>query len=164
MSLMIVIALGLALIWMLLTSQLNLPGFIIGFGLSLAVLLLFRPVQGRVNWRRFPRQLLALLFYLATLYRDIFLSGLDTARRALSPDMRLKPGVVPVPIQDPEKSSLLAALSANAISLTPGELVIEIEENSVLLIHSLDVERTAAQAGAEQAKRLRILKRTLGRD
>lgn len=164
MSLIVVIAVGLALIWMMLTSQVNWQGFIIGFSLSLAVLLLFRPVQGRVNWRRFPRQLLALLYYLATLYRDIFLSGLDTARRALSPDMRLNPGIVQVPIQDPEKSSLIAALSANAISLTPGELIIEIEENSVMHIHSLDVERTAAHAAGEQARRLRILKRILGRD
>jgi multicomponent Na+:H+ antiporter subunit E len=149
---------------MMLTSQVSLPGFITGFSLSLAVILLFRPVQGRVNWRRLPGQLLALLFYLATLYRDIFLSGLDTARRALSPDMRLNPGIVQVPIQDPEKNSLIAALSADAISLTPGELVLEIEENSIMHIHSLDVTRTAAHAGAEQAKRLRILKRILGRD
>lgn len=164
MGLILVIALGLALIWMLLTSQVSLPGFIIGFSLSLAVLLLFRPIQGRVSWRRLPGQLLALLYYLAVLYRDIFLSGLDTARRALSPDMRLNPGIVQVPVQDPERSSLIAALSADAISLTPGELVIEIEENAVMHIHSLDVERTAAHASVEQAERLRILKRILGRD
>lgn len=164
MGLLVSMAVLLALVWMLLTTQFNAAGFIVGFGLSLAILLVFRPVEGRLNWRRLPGQILALLLYLALLYRDIILSGLDIARRVLSPDMRLKPGVVAVPVQDPEKSLLVSALSADAISLTPGELVTEIEDNSILYVHTLDVDRTATHAAAEQAARLQLLNRILGRN
>lgn len=164
MGVIIGMAVPLALVWMLLTSRFDGQGFLVGFSLSLVILYLFPPGKGRLKWRRIPGQILALLVYFVILYRDIFLSGLDVARRALSPDMRLKPGVVAVPVQDPEKSTLLAALSADAISLTPGELVIEIEDNAILYVHTLDVDSTAAHAAADQAERLRLLNRILGRD
>ena len=164
MSLIVVLAVLLAIIWMLLTTQFNWQGFAVGFSISLAILYLFRPGEGRVKWRQLPSQILALLLYLITLYRSIFLSGLDIARRVLSPDMRLKPGVVAVPVQDPEKSSLITALSGDAITLTPGELVTLIDDNSILFVHTLDVDRTAAYAAAEQAKRLQLLNRILGRN
>lgn len=164
MSLIIVLAVLLAIIWMLLTTQFNWQGFVVGFLISMVILTLFRPGEGRVNWRRLPIQILALLFYLTTLYWNIFLSGLDIARRVLSPDMRLKPGVVAVPVQDPEKSSLITALSGDAITLTPGELVTVIDDNSTLYVHTLDVDRTAAHAADEQAERLQLLNRILGRN
>jgi multicomponent Na+:H+ antiporter subunit E len=164
MSLIVVLAVLLAIIWVLLTTQFNWQGFVIGFSLSMVILYFFRPVEGRVNWRRLPSQIIALLVYLITLYRSIFLSGLDIARRVLSPDMHLNPGVVAVPVQDPYQSTLATALSGDAISLTPGELVIVIDDNSTLYVHTLDVDRTVAHAEAEQAERLRLLNRILGRN
>ena len=164
MRLIVALAVLLAFVWMFITSQVNGQGFLVGFGISLVILFLFLPERGRVNWRKLPGQFLALLFYLVILFRDIFFSGLDIARRALSPDMRLKPGIIAVPVQDPEKSLLIAALSANAISLTPGELVTEIEDNSIFYVHTLDVDYTAAHAAAKQAERLRLFYRIIGRN
>jgi multicomponent Na+:H+ antiporter subunit E len=158
------LALPIALVWMLLTSRFNWQGFILGYALGLIILFFFRPARIPIRWRRVPGQLWALLIYGLTLYRDILLSGLDIARRVLSKDMRLSPGVVALEMQDPDKNALVAALSADAISLTPGELVIEIEENTVLYVHTLNLERTSKYMTADQAKRLRLLNRILGRE
>lgn len=157
-------ALVLALVWMLLTSRFNLQGFLTGAVIGLILLFFVKPPSQQVRWRRLPGQIWALVMYGLILYRDILYSGVDIARRVLSKDMGLKPGVVAVPVQDPEKSPLVTALSANALSLTPGELVIEIEANSILFVHTLNVERTAKNAAAEQAKRLQLLNRVMGRE
>lgn len=164
MNMIIGMAFPLAIIWMLLTIQFNWQGFVVGYVISLVILYLFGPTKGRLNWRRLPGQILALLIYLVILYRDIFFSGLDIVRRVLSPDMRLKPGVVAVPVQDPDKSSLVTALSADAISLTPGELVVEIEGDAILYVHTLDVDNTETHAATKQKERLKLLRRIIGID
>lgn len=164
MQSIVISSIWLALFWMLLTTQFNGQGFVVGFGISLVILILFRLGEGRVSWRRFLDQILALIIYAATLYRDIFLSGLDVARRVLSPNMSITPGIVAVPVQDPQKSLLITALSADSISLTPGELVTEIEDNAILYVHTLDIEKTTAHAAPEQADRLQLLNRILGRN
>ncbi len=164
MNFIFAMALPLSLIWMLLTVQVNWEGFVVGYGISLIILYLLRPEKRHLNWRRLPDQILALLAYLIILYWDIFLSGLDIARRVLSPDMQLNPGVVAVPLQDPENNALITALSADAISLTPGELVIEIEDNSILYVHTLNVDETVLHAASKQAERLQLLNRILGRN
>lgn len=164
MSLTVGWALVLTFIWMMLTSQVNIQGFAVGFFISLLIQLLFRPGAGRLDIRRLPGQILALLVYLGLLYRDIFLSSLDIARRILSPKMKLNPGVLAVPVQDPGKAALITALSAHAMSLTPGELVIEIEGDSTLYVHALDIDAAVAHAYEAQTKRLRLLNRIIGKD
>jgi len=160
----LLLALPLALVWVGITNRATLASLLVGYVLSLGALALLRPRPFRVNWGRLPGQLLALVIYVAVLFRDIFLSGVDVARRVLSPDMRLKPGILAVSTQDPEASLAVAALSADVISLTPGELVVEIENNQVMYVHCLDVEATAAHADRVQARRLALLRRIIGRE
>lgn len=160
----LLLALPLALVWVGITSRATLEGLLIGYVLSLGALALLRPRTFRVNWARLPGQLLALVIYVAALFRDIFLSGVDVARRVLSPDMRLKPGIIAVPTQDPDASLTVAALSADSITLTPGELVVEIENNQVMYVHCLDVEASAAEFDRVQARRLALLRRIIGRE
>jgi multicomponent Na+:H+ antiporter subunit E len=152
----------MALIWLGITSHLSLEGFLIGYLVSLTIILLVRPRAFRVSLPRLPGQMLALFIYIGVLFRDIFLSGIDVARRVLSPRMPLKLGVVAVPTQDPDRSAVIAALSANVISLTPGELVVELEDQTVMYVHCLDVEATAARARQVQARRLSLLQQIRG--
>lgn len=160
----LLLALPLALVWVGITSRATLASLLIGYVLSLGALALLRPRPFRARWARLPRQLLALVIYVAALFRDILLSGVDVARRVLSPDMRLKPGIVAVPTQDPEANLTVAALSADSITLTPGELVVEIENNQVMYVHCLDVEASAAEFDRVQARRLALLRRIIGRE
>lgn len=159
----LVIAIPLALFWMGITNILTLGSFAVGYSLSISGLLLFRPELPAINWTKLPGQLFALVIYVALLYRDIILSSIDLTRRILSPNMPLKLGIIAVPIQDPEKSQIVAALSADVVTLTPGELVVELEDNDVMYVHCLDVEDAEAHAVDVQAKRLRLLERILGR-
>ena len=145
------------------TNQLTLQSFLAGYLISMGGLVLFRPKTRVVTWKKLPGQMVALVYYLFLLYRDILLSGIDLAQRVLSPDTRLRLGIIAVPVQDPENSPLVAALSADVISLTPGELVVEIEENRVMYVHVLDLEDAEANATPNQARRLELLHRILGR-
>jgi multisubunit Na+/H+ antiporter MnhE subunit len=159
----VLFAFPLALFWMGITNRLTLESFLVGYLLGIGGTALFRPPLVDVNWRKLPGQLTALLIYIVVLYRDILLSGIGLARRVLSRDMNLKLGIIAVPIQDPEKSQIVAALSADVVTLTPGELVVEIEDNSVMYVHCLDIEDAEAHAADAQAKRLHLLQRILGR-
>jgi len=156
-------ALLLGGVWMILTNQVNLGSFLVGTVLGLALVLLFKHQRRTVRWTNLPNQVWGLIVYILTLYRDILFSGVDVARRALSKDMRLKPGMVTIPTQDKEKTPWIAALSANSFTMTPGEVVVEIEDQSVLLIHSLDVEQSQQNAPHAQAHRLKLLNQILGR-
>ena len=157
-----VYALALALAWSAIVGQLTAENLAVGFVLGLAIVLI-GPKPPPLKPRRVPGQVAALLLYVLILLRDIVLSGLDVARRVLSPDMRLKPGIIAVSTQDPERDPTVLALSANYISLTPGELVVEVREDHLMYVHCLNVDESAARADAQQARRLAILKRLQGR-
>ena len=158
----LVYAAAISLAWVAITGTASLESLIVGLIVGLGVLLL-RPDPIRLNARRVPGQVVALAGYLLALLRDIILSGLDVARRVLSPDMRLKPGIITVSTQDPERDTTVLALSANYISLTPGELVVEVAEDHLMYVHCLNVDESEARAESQQAQRLAILKRMLGR-
>ncbi|MDX2163410.1 MAG: Na+/H+ antiporter subunit E [bacterium] len=158
-----VFAVPMAVLWMGLTSRTTLESFGVGYLLSAAILLA-RPPRLRLNVARLPGQLWALFVYALILFRDIVLSGIDVARRVLSPDMRLKLGIITVPTGDTRKSPFVAALSADVITLTPGELVVEIEGDDTLYVHCLDAEASARTADQVQARRLALLLRIMGRE
>lgn len=154
---------GLAVIWMVVTSQFNPGGFVVGYLISLATFMVLRPNPRAVRWGRLPWQGLAAIRYVLTLFRDIFLSSIDVARRALAPDMRLRPGIIAVPTRDPAQREIVAALSAHSITITPGELVVDFDEdNRTLYVHCLDVDASRPGAAAAQAVRLRQFRDLLG--
>lgn len=158
----LVVAVVIAIVWMLITSRLNIESFLVGLVFGLLISLL-SPRRIVIDGQQLPRQVVALVIYTLILARDIVLSGLDVARRVLSPTMPLNPGIIAVETQDEARSPLVAALSADVITLTPGELVVEIEDNHILYVHCLDVERSSKHAAKQQTQRLKLLLRILGR-
>lgn len=155
-------ALPVGLIWVMLSDQWSLDGFLVGYVLGVAVLSLIGIKRVRLQWSKLPLQLGALIVYALRLAVDIILSGLDVARRVIDPRMPLNPGIVAVRTQDDSES--LAALSAHAITITPGELVVEFDGNETLFVHCLDVEQSAPKLDADQTRRLGMLRRVLGHD
>jgi multicomponent Na+:H+ antiporter subunit E len=158
------LALPLALTWVFLSGRLTLDSLVIGYVLGLAVLLLVSTNEIEIRWNRQFGQVVALGGYLLILSRDIFLSSVDVTRRVLSPKLPLKMGIMAVSTQDEEKRADLAALSAHAITITPGQLVVDFEEDCTMYVHCLDVESTEADIDKEQARRLKLLRRILGQD
>ncbi len=156
----LLLAVPLALVWMVITAQLNPGGFAVGYGVALGVLLLLRP-QVALNPLRLPRQFVGVVIYVLVLFRDIVLSSVDVAVRVLSPDMKLHPGIIAVPTQDPQARETVAAFSAHNITITPGELVVEFDDNHTLFVHCLDVHAASDHAEANQRRRLLLINRML---
>jgi len=85
----------------------------------------------------------------ASFLRQSVLSGTDVARRALSPRLRLDPGLVACPLRLPPggQRSAFCALS----SLMPGTLPTGTDEQGALLVHCLDMSQpVAANLKAEE--------------
>jgi multicomponent Na+:H+ antiporter subunit E len=85
----------------------------------------------------------------ASFFRQSVASGTDVARRALSPNPQLQPGLVACPLRLPAggKRSAFCALS----SLMPGTLPTGTDEQGALLVHCLDMSQpVAANLKAEE--------------
>ena len=82
-------------------------------------------------------------------FRQSAVSGTDVARRALNPNMRLKPGFVVCPLRLPEGGQRSAFCTLS--SLMPGTLPTGTNEQGALLVHCLDTSQpVAANLGAEE--------------
>ncbi len=75
----------------------------------------------------------------------------------LTPRLPLQPGVVA--IRSDCDDELDTALAAHAISLAPGELVVEIDAQGVLYTHTLDATHAAETIAEAQRLRAELLSR-----
>jgi multicomponent Na+:H+ antiporter subunit E len=82
---------------------------------------------------------------------DIVRNGIRVARIVLDPRLPIRPGIIAIPAG--MKTELGVALSAHAITVTPGEQVAEIGDDGVMYTHCLDAVTSAE--GAEEAQRKR---------
>jgi multicomponent Na+:H+ antiporter subunit E len=153
----------LSAIWIGVTARVNAESFAVGFVVSaLIVSLIGTRERATAQLSRLPRQLLSLIVYTILSFIEITRSSFDVARRVLDPKLPLKPGIIAVPTQDEAQDELIAALSAHAITITPGQLAVEFDGAKVMYIHCLDIE-SAATAEREQAARLERLRAILGK-
>ena len=130
---------------------------VLGALIALAIVWLLRPQRLAVNWRQLPSAFLALVRYNATLARNVIKSGVHIAGLVLHPDLPIQSGIIAVP---PECDSELGrALGAHAISLPPGELFIEMDDDGTMYIHSLDVFETERSVQRGQAYRRELMKK-----
>jgi multicomponent Na+:H+ antiporter subunit E len=93
--------------------------------------------------------LAAIAWLVASFFRQSLVSGVDVAWRALSPSLKLEPGLVACPLHLPEggKRSAFCALS----SLMPGTLPTGTDEQGAVLVHCLDMRQpVAANLKAEE--------------
>ena len=97
-----------------------------------------------------PRYRLASIAALVvSFFRQSVVSGMDVAWRALSPNLRLQPGLIACPLSLPagNKRNAFCALS----SLMPGTLPTGTNEQGAVLVHCLDTSQpVAANLAAEE--------------
>ena len=142
---------GLWLLYLLLTQNFEIRNILLGLILAIGLTLLFRPAVRRIEIRRLPMTLLSMVRYLGVLLYDMFSGGIFVARIILRREIQIQPGIIAVPSGCEEE--LANALSAHAISLAPGELVVEIDEEGVMYTHALDISRS--EEYIEDAQRMR---------
>lgn len=169
----IVLALPFSLAWMVLSNEITTPSFIVGYILGFAILFILYGRDGRspkMNVMRIPVQIFWLIYYIGLLAVDILVSGIDVAKRVLylGKDLPINPDIVPVFTQDDTRDPIISAMSAHSITITPGELVVDYDENDprgvVMYVHALDIEECRDQLAKDQARRLKLFKRILGHD
>lgn len=86
----------------------------------------------------FPVKLVKFVFiYIPVFIWKLILANLDVARRVLSPKIPLNPGIVKV--KTDLKGDLGKLTLANSITLTPGTLSIDVEEDYIF-VHTVDVK------------------------
>ncbi|MCU0509200.1 MAG: Na+/H+ antiporter subunit E [Anaerolineae bacterium] len=145
--------------YLALTGNLAVNNILVGVLIASVIALLLRPTRSPVELRRVPRSLLALLQYGALLAYDIIRSGLNVARIVLDPKLPIRPGILAVPSEC--ETDLGIALSSHALSVTPGEIVVGVDQEGTLYIHCLDASHAADTIGEAQALRRRLLSRIL---
>ncbi len=145
------------LLYLLLTGNWALNNLVTGFILAGLVVVLVRPAKRPFAWKRLPDALLASVLYLLRLFWDLLVSGIQVSRIVLTPSLPIKPGIVAIPSHC--ETDLGVALSAHAITLTPGELVIEIDEAGVMYTHMLDATAPEKKIAEAQKERRDLLSR-----
>lgn len=139
------------LLYLLMTSNIEVRNLILGGVIALLLTLLIQPQARKINVHGVPRALFSLLRYIWILIYDMIAGGLFVAGILLRGARNIRPGIIAVPSGC--SSELANALSAHAITLGPGEMVIEIDEGGVMYTHVLDVDRSSSYV--EDAQRLR---------
>ena len=145
------VMLPLLAVYLLLTANLQAANILLGLLIAAGAATLVRPDPHPYDIRRLPGAAWALIRYLVVLAIDIIKSGPAVARIVLTPSLPIKPGIIAVPSHC--QSDLAIALSAHAVTVTPGELVIEIGDDGVLYTHTLDASKaTEYRAEAQQLR------------
>ncbi len=116
------------LLWLLLTGSLERDELLAGVFISLIVAIIAAKRLSILNGVRFsPMSLIALIRYLGYFFTALWAANIDLARRILSPDLPINPGVVEV--ETTMQSDLGKLMLANSITLTPGTLTVDVYDN-----------------------------------
>jgi len=141
----------------MLTTNLALLNVVTGVVVTTAVVLLLPSSHLEMPLRDWPSALWAFFRYVLILAWDLLVSGMQVARIVISPTIDIKPGIVAIPSKT--ESELATALSAHAITLTPGELVVEIGADCTMYTHVLDLTRAEEAISDAQTKRKELLEK-----
>lgn len=150
---------GLWLVYLALTSNLEPSNLVVGLLVAAGLTALLRPGRYGIRPRQVPGVLWAVLRYTAVVGKDVFLGGLQVARFTLDPKLPIHPAVIAIP--SGTESELATALSAHAITLSPGAMVMEIGEHGVMYTHTLDVNMPDEAYFEIQRKRRDLLTKIL---
>ncbi|MCK5169960.1 MAG: Na+/H+ antiporter subunit E [Bacteroidales bacterium] len=127
----------LFIIWVLLNNSFQFELIIIGFVLSLIISILFgRHIQIFNELKFIPKSFLNTILYLFVFLIELIKSNLDVARRVITPSLPINPGIIKTKTK--LKSKMGRMILANSITLTPGTLTVDIEDD-IMYIHCIDV-------------------------
>jgi multicomponent Na+:H+ antiporter subunit E len=146
-------------LYLALSGNLALNNVLVGFLIAAFVAFLLRPASSPVGLRRLPVALWGLICYAGLLALDIVRSGIGVAAIVLNPRLPIRPGILAMPSEC--KTELGIALSSHALSVTPGELVVGVDDEGTLYVHCLDASHAEETIAAAHSLRRRLLSRIL---
>jgi len=142
------------LLWLMylgLTANLQPSNLVVGLLIAVTLTALLHPDRLRIDMRQVPGATWALVRYVIVVAKDVIQGGIQVARLVLDPKLPVKPGVIAIP--SGSESEWATALSAHAITLSPGAMVLEIGEHGMMYTHTLDI--TNADESIAEIQRLR---------
>jgi len=127
-------------VWLALVGTLNWQELLMGGVLSAIVAALGWRHFSRVGFSHLtPKKLLYLIVYIPVFFWAMIKANLDVAYRVIHPRMPINPGIVLIKTDLKSDSGKLAL--ANSITLTPGTLTMDVEDDN-MLIHWINVKST----------------------
>jgi multicomponent Na+:H+ antiporter subunit E len=145
-------------VYLALSGSLVFSNLVIGTLVALGIMSLLKMGQRPDSVQHLPRAILTMFEYLGLLMYDIMLNGIQVARLVLSPKIPLEPGIVAVKCG--KHSDIINGLSAHALTITPGEMVIAMGEDDVMYVHVLST-RDADQRLLKTLRRHRRMLRVI---
>ena len=127
------------LMYLGLTANLEPSNLVVGLVIAVTLTAFLHPDKLRIDLRQVPGATWALVRYVVVVAKDVIQGGIQVARLVLDPKLPVKPGVIAIP--SGSESEWATALSAHAITLSPGAMVMEIGEHGVMYTHTLDRTR-----------------------
>jgi multicomponent Na+:H+ antiporter subunit E len=147
----LLIIVPLLFVYLELSSNFELSNIIVGLMIVTGIVKLIRPRRLPTDLRHLPSSVFALMRYLVKLVYDVIASGIQVARIVMDPALPIKPGIVSISSEC--ESEIGTALSAHAITLAPGEMVVEMDEKGVMYTSCLDT--TNSEKYIEDAQKIR---------
>lgn len=153
---LIQIALPLFIVYLALTGNVTVPNLAVGLLVSTGIALLLPRIElPPFSVQRLPGFLWAGIRYFFVVAWDVIRGAYSTARIVLDPKLPLNAGIIAIP--SGTKTELGTALSAHAITLSPGEMVIAIDDDGVMYTHCLNVDDSARFVQEAQSLRQNLL-------
>lgn len=101
-----------------------------------------------------PAKFFVMAFYCIIIFMwELIKANVDVAKRALSPKLKINPGIVKVPVE--VESEYGQSMLANSITLTPGTItmdVVEQNKKTYYYIHWIDVATTDPKEAGDAIK------------
>ena len=124
----------LALVWASVSGGFTLINLLFGFVLGAVALSIIQEQVGSVGYISRLRRIASLM---GLFVYELILSASRVAILVLSPNMKLKPGIIAYPLK--VDRDLEITMLANLITLTPGTLSVDVSaDRKTLYIHALD--------------------------
>ena len=158
MSQMLQVSVPLFIVYLALTGNAEPANLVVGALVAVGISLL-RPKMNLplISLKRLPQFLWAGIRYIFVLAWDVIRGGISTARIVLDPNLPLNPGIIAIP--SGTQSELGTALSAHAITLSPGEMVVAIDDEGMMYTHCLNVDDSEEIVAEAQELRKNLLSR-----
>lgn len=147
-------AVGIGLLYLQLTGNVVPSNLVAAAIVGGALSLLVPPGERTLPLREWPSVILALLRHALTVAVDVFVNGLVVASLVIWRTRRVHPGLVQ--IRNQHSTEIASALDAHAITISPGQMVVCIEDND-FQTHCLQApEARAAGRDSGHARHERI--------
>lgn len=145
----------LLLLYIGLSGVISPANLLLGGGIAASLTWVLRPQRDKLDGIELIKKTGYVFRYMYLLIIDMLQSGFVMARILLSPRLSINPGIIAIPKKG--RGKMASALTAHALTVTPGELVVEIDRDGTMFVHCLDVSRFEEYESQIQQLRFQVL-------